>query len=331
VNGGAPGRRPCSAPAAGFPGGVPSSALQRGKRALARRRRPQRTPQLEGVTARRRGRLWCVRPSPLLCARSRFPGRGSELGAAAGRKGLGAPPPTAADPQTRRGHRSAARPTAVLPAVAPALYVHRASRPRLLVCYCSGGSSFSGALGGGTTLLDPLGEHSAAPRHIVALALSTRVAPRRPATGSGLVGSTAVVVGPPSRLRHAGGHFNRRTFMWSAAGCGTTSRRRGHCTRPARPTSLLARLRRGPRRECYRYWGTEIGAHSWQRRWSRGDEWRICVLHAAGHLHVASLLFLHRSGHALHATERRREPPRLGGQGRGRRLWRPSALYLKGP
>jgi len=132
------GLRPCSSPAAGSPGGVPSSALQRGERALARRRRPQRTPQLGGVTARRRGRLWCLRPSPLLCARSRFPGRGSELAAAAGRKGLGAPRPPAANPPTRRGHRSAAKPTVACPAVAPALRSQPVPREGFRARRCSG-------------------------------------------------------------------------------------------------------------------------------------------------------------------------------------------------
>jgi len=46
---------------------------------------------------------------------------GADIGAAAGPPGLGAPPPPAADPQTRGEHRSAARRSAALPASAPAL------------------------------------------------------------------------------------------------------------------------------------------------------------------------------------------------------------------
>jgi len=79
---GAFGRRPCSLPAAGSPLGVPSSALQRGVKASARCRRPQRTPRLVGGTARRRDNLWRFWPSPLLCARSRVPDLGSVFGIA---------------------------------------------------------------------------------------------------------------------------------------------------------------------------------------------------------------------------------------------------------
>jgi len=46
VTGWASVRRPCSSPAAGSPPGVPSSAVQRGDKALARRHRPQRTSRL---------------------------------------------------------------------------------------------------------------------------------------------------------------------------------------------------------------------------------------------------------------------------------------------
>ena len=51
---------------------------------MARRRRPQRTPQLGGVTARRRGRLQCFRPSPLLFTCTGLRDRGSSCGTAAG-------------------------------------------------------------------------------------------------------------------------------------------------------------------------------------------------------------------------------------------------------
>jgi len=127
------------------------SALQQGHQALAHCRPPQLTSRLGGSTARRRGEVRRFRPAPLLCARSQFPARGSELGAAAGRQGLGAPPapllfarsrfpargselgaaaglqdlgappPFAAEPQTRGEHRSATRRSAALPAGAYAL------------------------------------------------------------------------------------------------------------------------------------------------------------------------------------------------------------------
>jgi len=165
---GASGRRPCSAPAAGSPLGVPSSALQRGVKSSARRRPPQPTPRLRGSTARRRGEVRRFRPAPLLCtrsqfptkgselgaaagrqglgapvapvlfSRSRFPARGSELGAAAGRQDLGAPPSPAADPQTRRGHCSAARRCVALSAVAPALRPQPVSRSGFRARRCSG-------------------------------------------------------------------------------------------------------------------------------------------------------------------------------------------------
>jgi len=72
-----------------------------------------------GVTARRRGGLQRERPSPLLCARSRFPDWGSVLGAAAGRVGPRALPRPIADHSTqgiarRRGCLLRERPSPLL-------------------------------------------------------------------------------------------------------------------------------------------------------------------------------------------------------------------------
>jgi len=147
------------------------SALQRGHQALAHLRPPQPTPRLGGSTARRRGEVRRFRPAPLLCTRSRFStkgselgaavgrqglgappapllfarnrflARGSELGAAAGRQGLGAPPPPAADPKTSGGHRLAARRSAALPAGAPALRPQPVPRSGFRARRCSGASS----------------------------------------------------------------------------------------------------------------------------------------------------------------------------------------------
>ena len=63
---------------------------------------------------------------------------GSVIGAAAGLQGFGAPPPPVADPPTRGGHRSAARPTAACPAVTPALRPQPVPREGFRARRCSG-------------------------------------------------------------------------------------------------------------------------------------------------------------------------------------------------
>ena len=104
---------------------------------------------------------------------------------------------------------------------------------------------------------DPLGARQVARRPLVPVVTVTRFARSRRAARSGIRGATEALVGPPSQ--RAGGHANRRTTFWVAAGCGTTSRRRCHCTSPASPAWQLDRICSGPQREGYRNRGIHFG------------------------------------------------------------------------